>query len=363
MNNAIKCPKCGNEFPASDGLMSNLKEEVSLKIEKEIRAEIENEKSLELQDLKKTLQEKEEKINGLREKELEIREEKRKIEDAKRDLELETQRRIDEEKKKIEEETSKRLLDEHYLKDLEKDKKISDMTKQIEELKRVSQQGSMQTQGEVGELALEKALRELFPTDEVLEVKKGELGGDIRQIVKTQRGTVCGLILWERKRTKAWTEGWIVKLKEDIERDKAHLGVIVTEVLPKDFKKQIGERSGIWITTQDFVEPLALLLRKILYDVAKEKAVKSNKESKAEEVYNFVTSSEFISQVERMVGIYQEMKQQITKERLVFEKQWKGREMQIERLLTGVSGIYGSIQGIAGSALPQVKNLELESGD
>lgn len=363
MSNSIKCPKCGNEFPASEGLMSNLREEVGLKIEKKIREEIESERSLELQDLKKTLQEKEEKINDLRDKELEIREEKRKLEDAKRDLELETQRKLDEEKRKIEEETAKRLLDEHHFKDLEKDKKISDMTKQIEELKRVSQQGSMQTQGEVGELVLEKTLCELFPTDDVSEVKKGELGGDVRQIVKTVRGTTCGLILWERKRTKAWTEGWVEKLKEDMRRDSAQLGVIITEILPKDFKKQIGEKSGIWITTQEFVDPLAKLLRKVLYDVAKEKAVKSNKESKAEEVYDFVTSNEFISQVERMVGIYQEMKLQISKERAVSEKQWKQREMQVERLLTGVSGIYGSIQGIAGSALPQVKNLELETGD
>jgi hypothetical protein len=354
MANTIKCPNCGHEFPAPL---------VSPEVEKKLRAEIESEKNLELIDLQKTLAEKDNKIDNFRKAELEIREKTRRLEEKEKDLELETQRRIDEEKGRIEEDTAKRLVDEHHLKDLEKDKKISDMERLIEDLKRTSQQGSMQTQGEVAELDLEETLRRLFPTDEINEVKKGELGGDIRQLVKTVRGTECGLIIWERKRTKVWTEGWVTKLKEDIHRDGASLGAIVTEVLPKDFKKQIGEKSGIWITTGGFVEPLAMLLRKVLYDVAKEKAVKSNKESKAEEIYDLVTSNEFIGQLERMMVIYQEMNGEISKERAVYERQWKRREMQVTRLINGVAGIYGSMQGIAGSALPQVKNLELAEGE
>jgi hypothetical protein len=359
MPNTIKCPKCGHEFEASEGLMSHLKEEAGVEIEKRLREQIKSENSLELADLQKTLQEKESKIEDFRKQELEIREEKRRLEDKEKDLEVETLRRIDEEKTRIESQTAERFLQEHQNKDMEKDKKIADMNKIIEELKRTSQQGSMQTQGEVGELELEKILRELFPTDEITEVKKGELGGDVRQLVRTQRGTECGLILWERKRTKKWDEDWVNKLKEDVHRDGAHLGAIVTEVLPKYFKKQIGEKSGIWITTSSFVEPLAVLLRKVLYDVAKEKAVKAGKESKAEEIYDFVTSNEFIGQVERMMGIYQEMQAEISKERAANERQWKQREMQVTRLVNGVAGIYGSMQGIAGSALPQVKNLEL----
>jgi len=363
MTNTIKCPKCGHEFPASEGLMSHLKEEASAEIEKRLREEIKSENNLELTDLKKSLEEKEEKIGEFRKQELEIREEKRKLEEKEKDLELTTQRRMDEEKKRVEEETGKRLSEEYRLKELENEKRVSDMKKMIEDLKRTSQQGSMQTQGEVAELDLEETLKKLFSTDEISEVKKGELGGDVRQIVKTQRGTDCGLILWERKRTKAWTEDWVKKLKEDMGRDKANLGVIVTEVLPKDFKKEIGEKNGIWITTIAFVEPVATLLRKVLYDVAKEKSVGANKQTKAEEIYDFVTGNEFIQQVERMVSIYSEMQQEISKERAVAERQWKQREMQVNRLITGVSGIYGSMQGIAGSALPQVKSLELTGGE
>lgn len=361
--NNVKCPKCGHEFPASEGLSSHFKEEASLQIEKKLREKIESEKIVEVTDLKKALQEKEEKINDFREKELELREKSRKLEDKEKDLELDTQRRMDAEKKKIEDDTAKRLLEEHHFKDLEKDKKISDMQKLVEDLKRTSQQNSMQTQGEVGEIDLLVTLIKLFPTDEISDVKKGELGGDVRQIVKTQRGTDCGMMLWERKRTKSWDEKWVSKLKEDMQRDKAHIGVIVTDVLPKDFKKEIGERNGVWVTSANFVEPLATLLRKNLYDIAKGRAIALNKQSKAEELYDFITGRDFISQVERMVDIYLEMRMQITKERVSSEKLWKQREMQVDGLLKGVSGMYGGMQLIAGTALPQVKSLELPEGE
>lgn len=363
MQNAIKCPKCGHEFEASEGILSHVKEEARLEIEKAMRLRIDEEKKLELQDMQKTLEEKEKKINEFRQQELELREKTRKLEEKEKDLELTTQRRMDEEKKRIEEETSKRLADEHRLKDLDKEKKIADMEKLIEELNRKSQQGSMQTQGEVAELDLENTLRLLFPTDEITEVKKGELGGDIRQVVQTQRGTICGMILWERKRTKAWKEEWVTKLKEDMRRDQAHLGIIITEVLPKDMTKNIAERNGVWVTTLGSVEPLATLLRKNLYDVAKEKAITLNKQGKAEELYDFVTGPQFVQQVEHMVEMYFDMKMQITRERIAYEKLWKQRETQVDGLLKGISGIYGGMQGIAGTALPQVKNLELGSAE
>jgi hypothetical protein len=338
MTNSIKCPKCGEIIEISEAF----------------RAEV----NLEVAELKKTLQEQDDKMQDFRDRELELREKTRKLEEQEKDLELNTQRRIDEEKQKIEELTLQKALEEHRMKDLEKDKKISDMEHLVEELKRKSEQGSMQTQGEVLELDLEETLRKLFPTDEVTEVKKGELGGDIRQLVKTQRGTVCGLIIWESKRTKSWSEEWVTKLREDLRRDKAHIGAIVTEAMPKEIKKGIGEKLGIWICTPEFMEPLANLLRKNLYDIAKEKSVSLNKQTKAEELYDFATSHEFVQQVERMVEIYLEMKEQVSKERASSERQWKQREMQIDRLLTGVSGIYGSIQGIAGSALPSIKQLD-----
>ena len=134
MTNTIKCPKCGHEFPASEGLMEHLKEEASQEVEKKLRTEIENEKSLEVQDLKKALQEKDGKINDFREKELKLLGDKRKLEDEKKDLGLEVQRKLDEGKGQIEEKAYQKANEDHKFKDLEKEKLINDLKKSLEDV-------------------------------------------------------------------------------------------------------------------------------------------------------------------------------------------------------------------------------------
>lgn len=352
MITTVKCPFCNKEFVPDDALRHQITDE--------IKAKLKSEMDLDMIDLKKQIQEKNEKLESFRDEELKLREKSRKLEEREKELVLETQRRLDEEKRKVEEETTKKVAEEFHGQVLEKDKKIQDMMKQIEDLKRTSQQGSMQTQGEVGELELERRLKELFPFDEITEVKKGELGGDIRQIVKTQNGSVCGLILWERKRTKMWKEEWVGKLKEDVRRDKAQVGIILTDILPKNFNKVFGGYNGVYLVTDEFVETIAEFIREKLYELAKNKAISANKQSKAEEIYDFITSGDFNQQVEKMSESYFAMKNQITKEKVAYEKLWKERELQIDNFLKGISNIYGGLKEIAGSALPQVKNLELE---
>lgn len=359
----IICPKCQTEISIDEVLTRDLEKKIETELSEKIKEKLNAEKSLEMEDIKRELREKSEKITEFREKELELREKTRKLEEREGELKLEVQRQIDEAKKKVEEEAYIKYSEEHRLKDREKDSKISDMEKLIEDLKRKSQQGSMQTQGEVAELDLEETLRHLFPYDDITEVKKGELGGDVRQIVKTVKGTTCGLIIWERKRTKAWDEKWVSKLKEDLVRDKAHLGVIVTEIIPKGFKNGLGEKNGIWITTMEFVEILATLLRKNLYDVTREKVTSKNEKTDAERIYQYVRSHEFSTQIERMLEVYQTMMTQISKERAVWERQWGMREQQLKQLVGGVSNIYGTMQAIAGPAMPQVSSLVLESGE
>jgi len=55
--------------------------------------------------------------------------------------------------------------------------------------------------------------------------------------------------------------------------------------------------------------------------------------------------NEFIGQVDRNDRNYQEMQAEISKERAASERQWKQREMQVTRLISGVAGNYGSIRG------------------
>lgn len=357
--NTIKCPKCRHEFPISEIVESELRG----KLEVKIKQELEEKSSLELADLQKQLVEKDLKMAEFRGQELKLREEKRRLEEKEKDLELSVERRIDEERKKVEELTLLKSSEDHRLKDLEKDKKISDMEKLVEELKRKSQQGSQQLQGEVQELDLKNNLVNKFPEDEIEDVGKGVHGADIRQTVKSKRGNICGIILWESKQTKAWKDEWLTKLKDDLRAEKANIPVIVSTVLPKEIKNGLGQKDGVYICSYQLSLPLAELLHKNLLEIAYQKFVSQNRGNKADSIYAYVTGHEFRQQIEALAEVFSEMQRQTFKERAAMEKIWKSREAQVNRLFTATAGIYGTMQGLAGSTMGSVKGLELESGE
>jgi len=229
----------------------NIDEEVNKKLETEKQAlfkkatqEAEGRVSLELRDLKGQIQEKDKKIEESGEKELELRKKQREIETREKSLELDMARKLDNERKKIEEETSKRISEEQGLKLLEREKTIAGLKKQIDELKRKSEVGSQQLQGEVQELDLESFLQEHFIYDELRPVPKGIRGADVLQKISTKNEIDCGSILWESKRTRNWSEGWITKLKEDQREAKTDIAVIVSDILPKDVSNA-GFRNGV----------------------------------------------------------------------------------------------------------------------
>jgi hypothetical protein len=178
--------------------------------------------------------------------------------------------------------------------------------------------------------------------------------------VKSAKGTVCGTILWESKRTKNWTDSWLPKLKEDLRNDKAHIAVLVSETLPSDVSSEILNRDGVWICSPSFSLILSQLLREALIREARQRYINDQRSTRAEDLYAYVTGHEFSQQIERMIETFLDMKTQLEKERVAYEKFWKQREMQITKLLSGTSGIYGSIHGIAGSALPQIPSLTLQ---
>ncbi len=348
MQHTIVCPHCKKPIELTEALTHQIEEQILAKEREAHERELENMKQ---------------KLTQAQEMELAVRKQKNQLEEERRTFELAKQRQLDAEREKIRQKTAEEILEAQRLKDKEKDKVIEDLKKALEEAKRRADQGSQQLQGEVQELDLENVLKREFPGDTIEPVGKGVLGADIRQTVRSPRGLDCGRILWESKRTKAWSDGWITKLKDDMRSDKANVPAIVSEVLPAEIKNGLGLYNGVWVARPSLVVPLAMLLRKTLLDAVRQKMIAQNQLGKAEALYAFITSHEFAQQVEAMIETYRSMQEQIGKERIAFEKFWKLREAQVNRLLTGVAGIYGSMQGIAGSALPPIKTLELASGE
>ena len=327
-------------------------------IEQKVKSEVENAQKAQVTDLQEQLREKSQRLEKAEQQELELRKQQRQLEEDKRAFELEMQRKLDSERQIIAEKVARESEENHKFKDAEKDKQLADMRRQIEELKRKAEQGSQQAQGEVLELELEHLLKEDFPFDEIMPVSKGVKGGDVIQTVKTQSGRVCGKILWETKRTKSWSDGWIQKVKNDQRDAKADLSVIVSEVLPRGFH-HFRQIDGVWVTDIPSALSLSLALRVVLIQVAKAQDIQTGKEEKMEIVYSYLTGVEFRNRVQAIVESFAAMKKDLEAEKRAMTAIWSKREKQIERVILNIAGMHGDLEGIVGGSLPAVKMLEL----
>lgn len=369
----IKCPKCNEVIELSEAISHDIEIRLKQQYENEIgktkksiedkaKREVQESLNVKISDLNEQLEVKTKNLKEAQKQELELRKRQRELEEKEEKLELELSRKIDAERQKIIQKTSKEFEETHRLKNAEKDKQLDDMKRQIDELKRKAEQGSQQMQGEVLELELEESLKEEFPFDVIEPVAKGVKGGDIIQTVKTQSGRICGKILWETKRTKNWSESWIQKLKDDQRDAKADLAILASESLPKGLQ-HFRLISGVWVTDILSAVSLALALRVVLIQVARERVTQVGKKEKMELAYNYLTGQEFRNRVEAIVESFTTMKVDLEAERRAMLKIWAKREKQIERVISNAAGMHGDLQEIAGSSLPAIKMLELPNDD
>jgi hypothetical protein len=314
MTSSITCPQCGHQF------------EAGVALRREIQSEFEH-----------LLKAKDDQIKKFR--------------DLESDLKQQLQKQLETERKNI--------YDKYLFQIKERELTIDSLKKSLDEAQRKASQGSQQLQGEVQEIELEHLLRQSFPSDIVAEIKKGTMGADIRHTVKTPKGTVCGVILWESKRTKSWSPQWPDKLKSDLRAEKAHLPIIVSSVLPKEASAGIGLVDGVWVASFAMALPLAELLRKNLIDVAYQKFISHHQDDKSSQLYEYITGHEFRQQLEAIIEVYLDMQSQIEKERISFTRIWSVRESQIRQLFSGTSSVIGHLRGLVGPSFSSIKGLEL----
>ena len=317
-------------------------------------------KSRELADLQEVLKSREAKLAEAQQAQADLLKKQRELDDAKRELDLTIEKRVNSGLADIRQQARKEAEEGLRLKVAEKDETIASMQKKIEELKQRAEQGSQQLQGEVQELELEAMLRAKFPLDALEPVPKGEFGGDAIQRVSTASGQICGTILWESKRTKNWSDGWLVKLREDQRVARAELAVLVSQALPKGVET-FDVVDGIWVTSPRAVLPVATVLRQILQQVSLARAVSEGQQTKTEMVYQYLTGPRFRQRVEAIVEAFTAMQGDLERERKVIMKQWAKRGEQIERVMGATVGMYGDLQGIAGKSLQEIEGLEWQA--
>jgi hypothetical protein len=322
-------------------------------------AELET-KAREVAELQDILREREGKLAEAQNAQAELIKKQRELDDARRELELTVEKRVQDGLGEVRSRAKREAEEGLKLKVMEKDQTIASMQKKIEELKQKAEQGSQQLQGEVQELELEGLLRAKFPFDSIEPVAKGEFGGDALQRVVGASGQPSGTILWEFKRTKNWSDGWLTKLREDQRTAKADISVLISQALPKGVET-FDLIDGVWVTHPKAALPLAAALRDTLLQVSIARQVTEGQQTKAEMVYEYLTGPRFRQRVEAMVEAFTCMKEDLDKERKVIMKQWAKREIQIERVMGATVGMYGDLQGIAGKSIQEIEGLDLKA--
>lgn len=342
-------------------LENQLKEERK-SIEEKLKTKLLEAQSEQFKALQTELNEKSEQIKELNRTKAEIEKLKREKGEIREAVEAEAQKKLNEALITEREKIIKKEDDRNELRFKELQKQLEDQKKLTEDMKRKQEQGSMQLQGEVQELAIEEWLAAQFPLDTIEEIKKGARGGDCLQFVNTYTHQNCGTIYYESKRTKDFQSSWIEKFKADIRDKGANIGVLVTEVMPADMDR-LGLKDGIWICNYNEFKGLCAVLRESIIQVSTAISSQENKGDKMDMLYTFLTSNTFRMQMEAIVEGFTQMKSDLDSEKRSMQRIWKQRDKQIEKVVTNTIDMYGSIRGIAGNAIQSVKALELPGED
>lgn len=315
-------------------------------------------KTRENAELHEVIQQRDAKLAEAQQQQAEYVRKARELDDAKRELDLTVEKRIQEGLPAIREQIQREAEDKYSLPTREKDQTIASLQRKVEEMTRQIAQGSQQLQGEVLELELEATLRTRFPSDSIEPVPKGEHGGDVLHRVHGPLGQSCGTILWESKRTKNWSDGWLIKLREDQRAAKAEVAIIISQALPKDVETfQLID--GVLVAHPRLTLPLAVMLRQSLIELASARQAGEGQQTKMEMVYQYLTGPRFRQRIQAIVEAFSSMQEDLNSEKKAIIRQWAKREEQIERVMQATVGMYGDLQGIAGKTLQEIEGLEL----
>jgi hypothetical protein len=407
----ISCPGCGHQFSPEAAIEGHLRKELA----KEFNEKYSNEKKLleqkiqtataqefqqKLLAVEAQAKEKTDQLADMQRKELEWKSKERALKEREEQMELTMKQKLLEQEDKIRSEAEtrakqladielrekesqlrkersefeinlnnknraelQRIQEESDMKAREMQKKLDDQTTLVNEMKRKSEQGSMQLQGEVQELALEEYLKVTFPFDEISEVGKGQTGADCIQVVRTHQGKSCGRIIYESKRTKHFGGDWIDKLKADMRAAGCDIAVLVTEAFPKDMTR-FGMVEGVWVCSFAEMKSVSLLIRSGLLRVGDAIASQENKGDKMQMLYDYLTGTDFRNYVENAVEVLSSMKGDLDREKKAFYKMWAEREKQNEKLVQSTLQMFGSVKGIAGSSFQDIPQIQLlENGE
>jgi hypothetical protein len=359
-NIQLELKKIEDEKNSLNDLVKQKVEAEKIKFRNSVELEVKKENEESLKVLMDKLSTQADELAKIRKEKISFEEQVQSLKKKEEQMELEIKEKVLAETKRIASETKKEEEEKYLLSIKEKDELVNTLKNQIADLKRKAEQGSMQSQGEILELEVERLLNSIYPQDNIEEIKKGANGADCVQTVINSLGQISGRIAYETKRTKSFSNTWIEKLRADMRTHRADIGVIVTEVMPDDMK-QFGLKDGVWICKFSEVEGLSRVLRQMILKVSEVHEANEGREEKMQVLYSYLISEEFKQQMEAIVRGFVNMKNALESEKRSMKRIWKQREKELELIIDGATEMHGSIRAIAGNSIAPIKELELDN--
>ena len=322
------------------------------KLEASLRAQIDMDKNEQVKALENELNQKSEQVKEFNKTKALVSQLQREKDELKEFIEAESELKFNamlvQEKEKIRAtESEKNKLDVQ-----KRDKLIDDLTKRLEDAQKRLEQGSNKLQGEVKEIELRDYLKQAFPIDAIDDVKNGVRGADVIQVVKNNIGLPIGTILYERKQTLNFSEGWISKLNDDGRTSKVDVCVLVTRAMPKD-NNETHLRDGVWVCTFDDLPLLTILLRDGLTKQSAALVVQENKGDKMTMLYDYLLSNDFKNHILGILDAFKKMDKAVRKEKEDMVKRLAEREAHIWQAKNSILSFWGRVDGIASDGLTQ----------
>ena len=358
MTTTLSCPKCGTPIEISAALESSVRKDVEADLRKNLEAEAKRKASealhVDIAEKDQALAELKGRVKEFQDQELQLRKRQRELDEKAKSLKLEAARQLD----KVRDEERKKMDEEHRLKDAEKDKLLTDMKGQLQEMKRRVEQGSQQTQGDIAEIDLLGLLTQAFPDDKISRVGKGVKGTDVVQVVvDATSGSDCGSIVWERKHTASFKKDWLSRIRSNQHTARATCCCIVTTALPPGIET-FGEIEGVWITSRQCVVPLASAIRGSLIQIAKAQRAMVGRGKKMDMVYEYLMGSSFKGHITGIAETFMTLLNETAQEERAMQAIWAKRRRQLERAAACATGLYGELQALM-NGLPQIEAFEL----
>lgn len=184
--------------------------------------------------------------------------------------------------------------------------------------------------GEGAELNLYEQLRDEFPGDTIVSVKRGQPGADLVHTV-IENGRECGHIVYDSKSRAAWRNSYVSRLLDDKIAAKADHAVLVTRVFPAG-QAQLYVQDGVIVANPARVVALAQMIRK---HVVQQATLRVSDEARAENtmrLYDFITSDRCSVLLEQIGTVSDKLLDLDVKEHRAHTATWKQRGQLIREI-------------------------------